>query len=222
MNRTQEVFDSTASTYNKDRSKLIPGCDTLYRWTLDLIPANVKNIVDLGAGSGLLTQLLRERFPDAHIHLIDFSEPMLSLARARFGDDKHVTYHHANYVTEPLPERVCTIASSLSIHHLEDDDKRIVFKRVHAALIPGGVFVNAEHVGGSTPSLEARYQALWLQQVRAAGATEEQIAASLYRQQEDRRSSVEDQLLWMREAGFTDVDCWYKENSFAVMAGTKS
>jgi tRNA (cmo5U34)-methyltransferase len=39
-------------------------------------------------------------------------------------------------------------------------------------------------------------------------------------QQEDRCAAVEDQLSWMREAGFTDADCWYKENRFAVLAGT--
>ena len=222
INRTREVFDATATTYDEDRSKLIPGCDTLYRWALDLIPAGAKNIVDLGAGSGLLTQLLRHRFPEAGIHLIDFSEPMLTLARTRLGEDPLITYQQADYVTETLPQNLCAVASSLSIHHLDDSDKRAIFRRIYAALRPRGVFVNADHVAGPTPALEARYQSRWLQQVRAAGSTEDQIEASLYRQQEDRRASVEDQLLWMREAGFADADCWYKENCFAAMAGTKN
>jgi tRNA (cmo5U34)-methyltransferase len=29
------------------------------------------------------------------------------------------------------------------------------------------------------------------------------------------------QLAWMREAGFADVDCWYKHSSFAVMTGRR-
>ena len=33
--------------------------------------------------------------------------------------------------------------------------------------------------------------------------------------------SVEDQLLWLREAGFADADCWFKDNRFAAMAGTR-
>jgi tRNA (cmo5U34)-methyltransferase len=69
--------------------------------------------------------------------------------------------------------------------------------------------------------LDARYKALWLEQVRAAGASEQQIADSLYRKQEDRCASVEDQIEWMRAAGFADADCWYKENCFAVFAGSK-
>jgi len=83
------------------------------------------------------------------------------------------------------------------------------------------VFVNADQVAGPTPELDERYKVLWMEQVRAAGATEQQLAASLYRQQEDRCASVEDQLGWMRAAGFADADCWYKENRFAVLAGTR-
>jgi tRNA (cmo5U34)-methyltransferase len=221
-NNTRSVFDTTASTYDQDRSRLIPNCDTFYRWAIDLIPSEAETVADLGAGSGLLSVLIRNRLPDAHIHLVDFSAPMLALARARFAGDPRIFYHQADYVTSPLPSPVSAVLSSLSIHHLDDADKRIVFQRVYDALPAGGVFINADQVAGPTPALDARYKALWLQQVREAGATEQQIADSLYRRQEDRCATVEDQLAWMRAAGFADADCWYKENCFAVFSGTKS
>lgn len=221
-NNTRAVFDATASTYDRDRSRLIPGCDAFYRWAIDLIPARAERIVDLGAGSGLLSVLVRERFPDAQLHLIDFSAPMLDLARARLGDDPQVAYQQADYVTGDLPEGVCAVVSSLSIHHLDDADKRAVFQRVYRSLLPGGVFVNADQVAGPTPDLDTRYKSLWLEQVRAAGATEQQIADSLYRKQEDRCAPVAEQLDWMRAAGFANADCWYKDNCFAVFAGTRN
>lgn len=220
-NLTREVFDTTASTYDRDRSRLIPGCDLFYRWALDLIPAKSKVILDLGAGSGLLTLLLRDRFPHAHIHVADFSQPMLELARKRLEGDANVTFYCMDYLADPLPQQVCAVASSLSIHHLEDSGKRTVFQKVYAALKPNGVFVNAEQVAGPTPQLDERYKVWWLQQVRAAGATEQQFQDSLYRQKEDRCSPVQTQLAWMREAGFDDADCWYKNGRFAVMAGTR-
>jgi tRNA (cmo5U34)-methyltransferase len=220
-NNTKAVFDATASTYDQDRSRLIPGCDAFYRWAIDLIPTRAKNILDLGAGSGLLTQLIRSRFPEARVHLIDFSGPMLDLARARLGDDPLITYQQADYIADPLPQNLCAVVSSLSIHHIADADKRTVFSRIYHSLRPGGVFVNAEQVTGPTPALDARYKSLWLQQVHDAGATEQQIADSLYRQKEDRCAPVETQLTWMRAAGFADADCWYKEGRMAVLSGTK-
>jgi tRNA (cmo5U34)-methyltransferase len=225
-NLTKVVFDTTASTYDSDRSKLVPGSDTFYRWAIDLVPTAAKTIVELGCGSGLFTVLIQDRFPTARVHAIDFSGPMLALARERlvslFGPLENITLDHADYTTSPIPQGCDAIVSSLSIHHLDDPDKQSLFRKIHAALAPGGVFINADHIAAPTAALEARYQSLWLAQVRSAGATGEQIAASLYRQQQDRRSPVDVQLAWMRDANFSDADCWYKENCFAVMSGSRA
>lgn len=220
-NRTKEVFDATASSYDAERSRLIPGCDAFYQWAMDLIPADAEEILDLGAGSGFMTVLIRNRFPQARIHLIDFSGPMLELARRRFGETALITYEQADYGKAMLPKGLDAVVSSLSIHHLEDEGKLELFRKIHAALAAGGRFINADQVAGPTAELDERYKALWLEQVRLAGATPEQIQASLYRQREDRCAPVEAQLQWLREAGFRDADCWYKENRFAVMAGTR-
>jgi tRNA (cmo5U34)-methyltransferase len=220
-NRTKEVFDATASSYDADRSRLIPGCDSFYRWAIDLIPAHAQHILDLGAGSGLLTVLIHNRFPQARIHLIDFSAPMLENAKRRLGEAPFATFEQADYVKAALPQGLDAVVSSLSIHHLDHADKRELFRKIYAALAPGGRFINADQVAGPTPDLDERYKALWLEQVRQADATPEQIEASLYRQREDRCAPVEEQLQWLREAGFTDADCWYKENRMAVMAGTR-
>jgi tRNA (cmo5U34)-methyltransferase len=218
---TQTVFDQTASSYDEDRARLIPGCDDFYRWAVDLIPSSAARIVDLGAGSGLLTRLLRNRFPAAEIVMVDFSAPMLEQARKRLLPDSRLTIVTADYTSYVLPERLDAVVSALSIHHLDDSAKRRLFTRIHSALAAGGVFINADQVAGPTPALEAQYKMLWLRQVRALGATPAQIEASLYRQQEDRCSPVADQLEWMSQAGFHDVDCWWKASRFAVLAGTR-
>jgi len=220
-NATHEVFEITASTYDADRAKLIPCNDAFYRRACDLIPGGAKKILDLGAGTGLLTLHIRSWYPEAQIHLIDFSESMIELAKKRLANDKNVTYEVADYVAAPLGEGYDAVVSALSIHHLEHDAKKTLFKKILASLRPGGAFVNAEQVAGPTPLLDKVYKDLWLQQVREAGATPQQIADSLYRQQDDRCASCEDQMEWMRDAGFIDVDCWFKDNRFAVIAGTK-
>jgi tRNA (cmo5U34)-methyltransferase len=220
-NNTQSVFDHTAATYDADRAKLIPGHDAFYAWAINLIPTNATHILDLGAGSGILTAFIRRAFPTAHIHCLDFSAPMLELAKKRLGNEVNLTFEVADYTTATLPPNLDAIVSALSIHHLEDTAKQALFTRLHTALKPNGVFINAEQVLGPTPELEARYKQLWLDQVRANGATEQQITDSLYRQQEDRCTPVAVQLNWMRDAGFSDADCWYKDNRFAVMSGSR-
>lgn len=221
VNATKNVFDNTAATYDKDRAKLLPGHEKFYGWAIALVPEGARKILDLGAGSGILTAFVRRAFPEASIHLVDFSEAMLERARQRLGDDARMTYQVADYTTAEMGEGYDAIVSALSIHHLADSAKRALFVQLWQALRPGGVFINAEQVAGPTEALEAEYKALWLRQVREAGATEQQITDSLYRQQEDRCAPVEDQLAWLREAGFVDVDCWWKEGRFAVMSGRR-
>jgi tRNA (cmo5U34)-methyltransferase len=220
-NNSRAVFDATAATYDRDRMKLIPGHEAFYAAALELIPTNATHIVELGAGSGLFSAMLRAAFPKAHLTLIDFSENMLALARGRLGDDAHITFSLADYTTEPLPPHSDAIVSALSIHHLEDERKRALLQPIFTALRPGGLFINADHIAGPTPELEEIYQLRWLANVRTLGATDQQIADSLFRQQEDRRTPVATQLAWFREAGFINVDCWYKHSSFAVMSGTR-
>jgi tRNA (cmo5U34)-methyltransferase len=221
-NKTQAVFDATAATYNNDRMRLIPGHDAFYAAALQLIPEAADHILDLGAGTGLFTEMIRDRFPDAYIHLIDISESMLQQARERFHGDQEMHFELGDYTTAPLGSSYDAIVSALSIHHLEDDCKRGMLPNILSALKPGGIFINADHIAGPTSALELEYQQRWLATIRANGATEQQIADSLFRQQEDRRSPIEPQLAWLSEAGFSNVDCWYKASSFAVLTGKRS
>lgn len=213
------VFDTTAATYDAARSKLIPCFDEFYDTAIRLLPENTDHVLDLGAGTGLLSAFVRQRFPEAYLHLIDNSEPMLAQARQRFSRDQETVFQLADYTQAIEPREYDAVVSALSIHHLPDKVKQQLFGRVRAALKPGGVFINAEQILQPTPELEEQAKADWLTEVRALGATDEQIAASLLRQTEDRCATVDDQLQWMREAGFSQVSCDFQQGRFAVLHG---
>lgn len=218
------VFTRTSATYDAARAKLIPPYDRFYSTAVSLLPfdpdAEIR-ILDLGAGTGLLAAFIREKFPNAHLHLVDIADSMLDLARQRLRSDR-TTYSISDYASQPIEGQWHAIVSALSIHHLIDPSKRDLFRRIYSALLPGGVFVNAEQVAGPTPELTRRYHQQWLSQIRERGATEQEIADCEYRMQADRCASVEDQIAWMREAGFVDADCWLKEGQFAVLSGTRA
>lgn len=219
----QTVFERTAATYDAARAKLIPPYERFYSTAVALLPFDHDaelRVLDLGAGTGLLSAFLREQFPNARLKLIDIAESMLDRARQRLGSDG-VEYAACDYGSQPIEGKWDAILSALSIHHLNDETKRSLFRSIHAALLPGGVFVNAEQVAGPTPELTRRYHQQWLVQIRERGASEQEIADSEYRMQADQCASVEDQLAWMRVAGFEDADCWFKEGRFAVLSGTR-
>ena len=111
--------------------------------------------------------------------------------------------------------------SALSIHHLEDPAKQHLFAAVWSALVPGGLFVNADQVLEPTAALEARARTRWRAQAAALGSDEAELAAAEARMTHDRCATLEAQLAWLRDANFTDVDCAFKAWRFAVYSGRR-
>jgi len=219
-------FDRGAASYDAARRLLIPCFDAFYGAAFDLIEdwrgsnaATPLNVLDIGAGTGLFAAMLLARYPDARIELLDASDGMLAQARQRFAGNPGISFAVGDMTTADIGTGRDLIVSSLAIHHADNAAKQALFRRIRAALRPGGLFVNAEQVLGPTSAAEERYAAFWLQQVRALGAAEADIAKAQERMQHDRCAPVEPQLQWMREAGLTDVDCSFKAWRFAVLSG---
>lgn len=217
-------FDRAAKTYDAVRRQLIPCFDDFYGTVARVMPFgrdDVFDVLDLGAGTGLLTAVLREQFPKARYELIDISDEMLARARDRFEGERDVRIAVSDYSVEPLPGSFDAIISALSIHHLDDPGKAALFRRIFDALKPGGIFVNAEEVLAPTAALDQFYWDEWERQARAAGAPDEEFAGVEERAKYDKPAKLDDQLAWLGEAGFADVDCYYKYLAFAVYGGRR-
>ena len=147
---------------------------------------------------------------------------MLDVARRRFAEEPgRFELRVVDYAGETLRGEYDAVVSALSIHHLDGHEKRELFRKVYGILRDGGVFVNADQVLGETPEMEARYREAWLRQVRERGISEEDLSAALGRMREDKMSTLDEQRVWLEEAGFREIGCWYKDYSFAVYGGCK-
>ncbi len=216
-----ESFERSAADYDRARRALVNCQDQLYRHTVAEIPAEAERILELGAGTGLLSAAVAEAFPRAALVLVDAAPAMLSQARQRLSGHARLHCELMDYAAALPTGPFDAVLSSLSIHHLTDADKQQLFGRVLAALTPGGVFVNADQVLGPTPEIEREYQRIWEQQARQAGVTEADLQAALERQKLDISAPLIAQLRWLEEAGFCAVDCLFKDYRFAVMKGQK-
>lgn len=222
----QDLFDRSSETYDRDRRRLIPCYDDFYSIPLEIIPFlpdRELRILDLGAGTGLLSAAVAELYPRALLTLVDLSPEMLRLAEERFtpGASGRVTFQVMDYGSEPLKGTYDLIISALSIHHLTGSKKRDLFQKVHNALEPGGLFINADQILGENAVAERICTRIWLQKVRANGITENALSAALERMREDRMSPLSSQLDWLDKAGFTDITTWYRYYNFVVYSGTK-
>ncbi|MEU1748564.1 class I SAM-dependent methyltransferase [Micromonospora arida] len=224
-----DVFDALAGTYDEARRRLIPCFDAFYGTAVQvaapplraaLAAGRTPEVLDLGAGTGLLSLLLSAAVPGVRLTLVDGAPAMLARATDQL-DARSVPHRtvRADLADELPPGRYDAVVSALAIHHLDDAGKRALYRRAAAALAPGGVFVNAEQVAGPTPELDRRYDEVWMQRITELGASPDEIAGSRERMRHDRPATVADQCRWLAEAGLIDVDCYFKEWRFAVFGG---
>ena len=113
----EKQFNLIAEEYDENRRKFIPCFDEFYKNTTDFIAANIdepKRIIDLGAGTGLLTYFWYQQCPNSEYVLVDIADEMLNVARKRFHDIGNISYQVENYIHK-LPDAVFdTVISALS------------------------------------------------------------------------------------------------------------
>ncbi len=186
-----------------------------------LIPRNPDDefhYMDIGCGDGWLDSFVLQRYPRAHAVLVDGSPLMLERARERLkqqGD--RVTTVQADLANPewgaPIPGPIDVAVSSIAIHNLRDPLRiRTLYAEIYDLLADGGFFVNLDYVRAAMPALRAL--------ARRASADPEAgyVARST---SGGNPGTIDEQLVWLREAGFTATECFWKEFNVAIFGGFK-
>lgn len=188
-------------------SREIPNRTTAEQMLLEALPARVERFLDLGSGDGRMVALVRSRHPEASAVGLDNSEPMLARAADRFSADPLVELReHELGLPLTVEGPFDAVVSGLAIHHLEDERKRELFGEVRALLAPGGVFANLDLVRPASAQIHARFR----REIGRAGDDPS-----------DRLADLDEQLGWLREAGFGEVDCHFKWLEMALIVAVK-
>ena len=115
----------------------MPRYDELQAATIEAIPFPPQRVLELGVGTGETTRRLLDRHPDAEVTGLDAQPEMVFKAR-ELGIEVRLAR-----MEDPLPDGPWDLVLSvLSIHHLDDDGKRDLFRRVREqsrAMVMGDV-----------------------------------------------------------------------------------
>jgi tRNA (cmo5U34)-methyltransferase len=194
--------------------------------------------VELGCGEGFLTRALLECFPQASVVALDGSAAMRAqtIDRVRrFGSRAHVEAFElaATDWLRRFPAFDCVL-SSLCLHHLPGSEKRRLFAAISQQLSPRGILLIADLVAPQRPEARECYASTWdrlaqAQSLSKTGATQlyenfVQERWNYYRFPDpvDQPSPLFDQLMWLSEAGFAVVDCFWLHAGHAIYGGYKT
>jgi len=191
-------------------------------------------ILDLGSGDGVLTEELLKMDNSIFATLVDGSHAMLKEAHERLKAYQNVRFIEATF-QEILHGNVelgifDLCVSSLAIHHLNMENKALLFRYLFNHLTDGGFFLNLDVVLSPSKEIEGWYCALWkhwMQNLLDQFGVRDENPDDIINRYKDPASmnnpdTLEAQLTALKEAGFRDVDCYYKNGIFTIFGGRKA
>jgi tRNA threonylcarbamoyl adenosine modification protein (Sua5/YciO/YrdC/YwlC family) len=188
-------FHFDPDTYEDEIRADVPAYDALQRELIGATADGAHRILELGTGTGATAELLLKRHPGATLIGVDASEGMLSAARTRLPAER--VELRVGRIEDELPDGPFdVVASALAVHHLDAEEKAELFRRIRAVLTPGGRFVLADLVVPEDP----------------ADATTPSTPGF------DKPSGLDEQLGWLRAAGFDAAVRWADGDLAVIVA----
>lgn len=227
------------ATYDLDMDVWHPNRKKMAYIACEILPFDRSEnlqILDLGVGTGYLSQKVIETFPNSTIVALDAAEKMIDKAKLRLKDHLgQITFRTATF--QELSNKkielsgIDTVVSAFALHHLLRGEKLKLFQYVHSILKPNGWFINCDIFNAKDPAIEALFRSLLYKgtQERTLKLKHEEKTLDYieteYTTKEKRDGdnplSITEEIQLLAEAGFRMVDCFWKEYREAVYGGTK-
>jgi tRNA (cmo5U34)-methyltransferase len=224
MDRIRQHFEEEARDFDRIILTLIPDYRQLVEALVSALPferSAAIRVIDLGCGTETIGKAVLEAFPNAHLTCLDLAENMIAVARGKLAPFRNVSFVVSDFAA--FDGEYDAVVSSLALHHLvTDEDKKRLYRRIFARLLPGGVFYNGDVVLASSETLQTMYMRQWRAFMRRSIPDQEIEQKWIPKYEaEDRPARLVDHLDWLKEAGFSGADVLWKRYNFAVYGGTK-
>ena len=209
--------------YDRSIRAFIPAYEEmLERAARTVAEARPRKVIDLGAGTGALAEAVLRRCEGAAVELIDADAEMLDQARERLAAFASRVTYSVRPFQGPLPACDAAVAS-LALHHVPTlAEKREIFGAIHAALPPGGLFVNADATMPAEPAARQADYESWAAHLVSCGIEERQAWRHFEEWSgEDTYFPLEEELAALEEAGFDAVCLWRAVPQAVVRARKK-
>jgi trans-aconitate 2-methyltransferase len=171
------------------------------RWANEVISRLIgierdATVLDVGCGTGRVTEHLARLVPAGRVLAIDASEDMVELARERLGERAEV--RRCDVLDLDLDAEVDVVFSTATLHWVTDHDA--LWPVLARALKPGG---RLEVQCGGEGNIETVREVID-EAAAAVGADLEGFSPWTFASPEDTETRL-------RAAGFTEIKCWLAE-----------
>ncbi len=210
-----EFFARRLAGYDEHMRRDIQGAEEFYPATAALLPDFPGcRVLALGCGTGLELETWLPAHPEAEVTGIDLSPEMLEALRAKFPGSR-LDLRCGSYLELPLGEGEYDAAVSVeSLHHFAPETKLGLYRRLHAALKPGGYFLLTDYFAAGPAEEAAFFRELAELRTREGLAPDALVHF-------DTPLTAEHELALLREAGFGPVEVLGTWGATALIRGRK-
>lgn len=165
-------FDREAPAYDRTARASMPGYASMHGMLvhgIPFLPTRSFRVLELGVGTGTLTEALLAEFPHARLTGVDISPRMIARARQKLRRFRDRVELVAAPLEEFRDEGFDAVVSALAIHHLPDREKWRLFRRLRRGLPPGGYFGDGDDHLPEDPVFDMRFAQIASSAARGGG-----------------------------------------------------
>lgn len=219
----KEKFESVVHAYDEVAGDIIPYFTQQHAVIsafLNFPKIKPLKILDLGIGSGSLTEIILTRFPQAHVTGMDVSKSILEQCQKRFLNyQDRLKLIHSNITEFSFKNHYDLIFAGFSLHHLSTPQKKKAFEKIANATKLDGIFIMRDIVKGATKEFTALYEKAWYNFIKSNKKDADDFLEN--HKKHNQPETVEAQMAWLKEYGFQSTDCPWKYFNFAVIVAKK-
>jgi tRNA (cmo5U34)-methyltransferase len=221
-------FASMVESYDSLIRRAVPRYDEMVARLLEYLPSDARSLVELGCGTGNLSLQLVAKFPRGVLSFVDASPEMVDVTRTRIDQAMSAATRSAGFLVQRFEEldlpdgAVDLVVSSISLHHVED--KARLYARVRSFLNGGGRFCFADQMRGEPEFNHLQNWERWLDFCRERGhCTPEEIESLLeHAAAHDHYTTLTDHIALLSDAGFSEIDCVWRNGMWGIVTATAS
>lgn len=221
--QVKEHFKKQTGDYVGLMARIIPEYVFGQKFLCNLIPFEKDKhfkILDLGAGTGGLSELALNKYSNSNSHIFDLTREMIEICKDRFSQyNERVSFQQGDYKSDPIGTGYHVIFAGLTLHHLRDTERKRVLRLLYDSLVEGGIFISREVVVDEDPVVREENYKLWRDFMNSNGEDGEFWYKK--HRQKDHPISVRNQLSWLEAAGFKRAVCHDQHLNFAIFSALK-
>jgi len=216
-------FSGQAGEYDNLMERLVPQYKKQHEIIYELLPEKSTNplrVLDLGCGNGVLSELVLDKLPNAFVVGFDLTPRMLEVYENNLSKYRgRYELMLGDYRFDSIGSHYDIILAGLTLQHLTWGERKDFYNLIYSILNHNGSFILNDIIIDEDWDTRRLQYSNWMSFIASNGEDPEFWLDK--HMTKDYPVTLEDHFLWLEQAGFSKMDCYWRFHNFAITMAVK-